>query len=64
MADTTLSKEAFFSISEASGLDVSDPHMDELYAFVLKILRTLRSIDSIELRDTEPLPTFVPHQEE
>ena len=56
----TLSKEMFLSIARASGLDVEDPHMEELYAFVQKVLPGLRVIDQLDLTGVEPLATFIP----
>jgi len=59
----TLSNEMFLSIAKASGLDTRDPHMDELYAFVQKVLPALRIIDRLDLTDVEPLATFIPSKE-
>jgi len=59
----TLTKEMFLSIARSSGLDIEDPHMGELYAFVQKVLPTLRMIDQLDLTDVEPLATFIPSKE-
>ena len=59
----TLSKEMFLSIAKASGFDIGDPHMEELYVFVQKVLPSLRIIDQLDLTDVEPLATFIPTKE-
>lgn len=59
----TLSREMFLSIAKTSGLDTEDPHVEELYAFVQKVLPTLSSVDQIDLADVEPLATFIPVKE-
>jgi|GEM_PF-5525565 Asp-tRNA(Asn)/Glu-tRNA(Gln) amidotransferase C subunit len=58
-----ISKEIFLSMAEASGLDVKDPHMEELFGFVTKVLPSLRVIDRLDLTDVEPLSTFIPQKE-
>lgn len=58
-----IDKEVFLSIARASGLDVKDPHMEELYGFVSKVLPGLRIIDRLDLAHVEPLPTFIPQKE-
>ena len=59
----TLTKEMFLSIAKASGLDTEDPHMEELFAFVRKVLPSLSIIDQLDLTDVEPLATFFPSKE-
>jgi len=49
-----LSRETFLSLAKAFGLDTKDPHMEELYAFVQKVLPSLRSIDDLDLTGLEP----------
>jgi hypothetical protein len=52
---TQLNKELFLSIAKAFGLDINDPHIEELYAYVQKILPTLKRIEELDLTDTEPV---------
>jgi hypothetical protein len=59
----TLNREIFLSIAKASGLDIEDPHMEELFIFVQKVLPNVRMIDQLDLTDLEPLAAFIPAQE-
>ena len=59
----TLRKEIFLATARTSGLDIGDPHMEELFIFVQKVLPTLRMIDQLDLTDVEPLATFIPAKE-
>ena len=49
-----LTKEIFFKMAEASGLDTKDPHMEDLYAFVLGILPGLKILEELDLTGIEP----------
>ena len=55
-----LSKEAFLRISEEVGLDVNDPHMEDLYPFVQRIVANAKAIEELELTGMEPAVVFVP----
>ena len=58
---TELKREAFLSMVKAFGLDINDPHIEELYAYVQKILPTLKRIEELDLTDMEPvMPPFTP----
>jgi len=50
-----LEREAFLSMAQAFGLDINDPHIDELYVYVQKILPTLKRIEELDLTDMEPM---------
>lgn len=50
-----LNKEAFLSVAKAFGLDINDPHIEELYVYVQKILPTLKRIEELDLTDLEPV---------
>ncbi len=50
-----LDKKAFLSMAKAFGLDTSDPHMEELYGYVQKILPSLKRIEELDLEDMEPV---------
>ena len=55
MADQeALSKENFLVMAEASGLDVSSPHMDDLYAYVKVLLTSLKPMQELDLSGVEP----------
>jgi Asp-tRNA(Asn)/Glu-tRNA(Gln) amidotransferase C subunit len=49
-----LSKEPFLKIAEASGLNTKDPHMEELYTYLEKVLPSLKSFEEIDLTHLEP----------
>jgi Asp-tRNA(Asn)/Glu-tRNA(Gln) amidotransferase C subunit len=56
MAETTqLNKKLFLSIAKGFGLDINDPHIEELYAYVQKILPTLKRVEELDLTDMEPV---------
>ena len=61
-----LNKEAFLSMAKAFGLNINDPHIEELYSYVQKILPTLKRIEELDLTDMEPwmpLPLHVGDRE-
>ena len=49
-----MTKEDFLSVIKVFGLDINDPHIEELYAYVQKILPTLKRIEELDLTDMEP----------
>ncbi len=51
---TGLSREAFLNIAEASGLDIKDPHIEELYSYLQTVLPGLKSLEELRLADIEP----------
>ena len=50
-----LNKDLFISLAKEFGLDINDPHIEELYTYVQKILPTLRRIEELDLTDIEPV---------
>ena len=61
MEITQLNKELFLSMAKAFGLDINDPHIEELYTYVQKILPTLKRIKELDLTDMEPMmPSMSP----
>ena len=50
-----LDKEAFLSMANAFGLNINDPHIEELYAYVQKILPSLKRIEELDLTEMEPV---------
>ncbi len=55
-----LNKEAFLSMAKVFGLDINDPHIEELYAYVQKILPTLKRIEELDLTNGEPVMPLTP----
>ncbi len=49
-----MSKETFLRIAEECGLDTTDQHMEELYAFLQGLLPSLRDIEEFDLAGVEP----------
>jgi Asp-tRNA(Asn)/Glu-tRNA(Gln) amidotransferase C subunit len=56
---TGLEREAFLSMAQAFGLEINDPHIEELFAYVQKILPTLKRIEELDLTDVEPMIPLV-----
>lgn len=54
-ATTHFDKEVFLSMAKTFGLDTNDPHIEDLYGYVQKVLPTLRCIDELDLKDIEPV---------
>jgi len=50
-----MEKEAFLTMAKAFGLNINDPHIEELYAYVQKILPTLKRIEELDLTNVEPV---------
>jgi len=50
-----LNKDLFISMAKEFGLDINDPHIEELYTYVQKILPTLKCIEKLNLTDIEPV---------
>ena len=59
-SEKDLTKEDFLQMAKAAGLDTSSPHMEELYPFVRATLRSLASLDSLDLTDVEPEMVYSP----
>ena len=57
---TELKREVFLSMAKTFGLDINDPHIEELYAYVQKILPTLKRIEELDLTDMEPVMPLTP----
>jgi hypothetical protein len=43
------SRETFLYLAERAGLDIDDPHMEELYAYVKMILPRLKGVDESDI---------------
>ena len=61
--ENSLSKETFLRIAEASGLDVNDPHIEELYSYLQGLLPGLKAAQELDLTDVEPAMIFSPPRE-
>jgi hypothetical protein len=56
-------REPFLALAKAFGLDTEDPHMEELYGFVQKVLPSLKSIEDLDLTGLEPIwPPALPKE--
>ena len=59
-----LSRGTFMQMAEAYGLDIHDPHIDDLYAYVQSVLPGLKAIDELDLTDVEPATVYIPPKEQ
>jgi hypothetical protein len=55
METTQLNKEFFLSMAKAFGLDIHDPHIEELYTYVQKNLPVLKRFEELDLTGMEPV---------
>ena len=55
-----LSKEAFLNLARQAGLAPDDPHMEELYPYVVNVLAGLKSLAQIDVSGFEPEMVFAP----
>ncbi len=62
-SENTLDWDAFLNVAKASGLDVGDPHMQELYAYVQMILPGLSAVHELDLSGVDPAMTYFVPQE-
>jgi Asp-tRNA(Asn)/Glu-tRNA(Gln) amidotransferase C subunit len=58
LEEKELKREVFLSMAKAFGLDIDDPHIEELYTYVQKILPALKRIEELDLTDMEPVMPF------
>jgi hypothetical protein len=58
-----LTWEEFITMARVSGLDINDPHMEELYAYLLTVLPGLKAVQELDLRGVIPAMVYVPPQE-
>jgi len=52
---TQFNKEIFLSMAKAFGLDIHEPHTEELYTYVEKIMPGLKRFEELDLTDLEPV---------
>ncbi len=55
-----LSKEAFLYLAQRAGLDPADPHLEELYPYVVNVLASIEPLAQIDVSGFEPEMAFVP----
>ena len=55
-----ITKEQFQEMAKAAGLDLSSPHMEELFPIVRATLRGLGSINQLDLSQVEPEMVYMP----
>ena len=58
-----LTQDCFLSMARAAGLDIEDPHMEELYRYVQDLLPSLKGIHELDLTGIEPAAIFMPSKE-
>ena len=55
-----ITRDEFLRMARAAGLDTDSPYMEELYPVVRATLRSLGSINQIDLTDAEPDVVYSP----
>jgi hypothetical protein len=59
-----LKKETFLAIAEESGLQIHDPHLEDVYAYLQGLRSTLKSIEDLDLTGLEPFMPSLTKKEE
>jgi len=54
-----LDKETFLCMAKVLGLGVKDSHLEELYAYVEKLFPDFKVAEGMDLKEIEPMLTFV-----
>lgn len=57
-----MEKEIFLSMAKAFGLEVNDPHMEELFTYVQKVFPNLNRIEELNLTGLEPFMPYPPQR--
>lgn len=57
-----LTREAFDYLAQAAGLDLADPHLDELFPYARNALAGMERLRQIPVGDAEPAQAFRPTQ--
>lgn len=60
--ENPLTREAFDYLAQAAGLDLADPHLDELYPYVRNALAGMERLAQIDVAGMEPDAAFRPAQ--
>ena len=62
-ADNQLDWDAFVNLAQAAGLDVNDPHINELFDYIHTILPALKAVHELDLAGVDPaMVYFVPQE--
>jgi hypothetical protein len=61
--DAPLTRDSFMSLAKEAGLDVDDPHMDELFLYTSEMLASLYPLRNVDVVGVEPDSVFHPSQE-
>ena len=62
-ADNQLDWDAFVNLAQAAGLDVNDPHINELFEYLQIILPGLKAVHELDLTGVDPaMVYFVPQE--
>ncbi len=60
--ENPLTRENFDYLARAAGLDVKDPHMEELFPYVRNALAGIERLAGIDVAGDEPALAFSPAQ--
>ena len=61
--ESSLTREAFLYLADQAGLDITSPHMDELYPYVQSVLASIQSLNELDVTEAEPDMAFIPAKE-
>ena len=59
-AEEPLSHDAFLTLADAAGIDLSGSHGEELFSFVQTTLAGLKALQEIDVAGAEPDMAFIP----
>jgi hypothetical protein len=54
VANQVLDRASFLNMAHALGFDREDPHLDELYPWVLTVLEAIAPLDDLQLDGVPP----------
>ncbi|MBM3943276.1 MAG: hypothetical protein FJ316_10210 [SAR202 cluster bacterium] len=57
---STMSRETFLLLAQQAGLDIQQPRMAELYAYVQGVLSSIAPLHGLNVGDVEPDMVFNP----
>lgn len=60
--ENLLTREAFDYLAQAAGLDLNDPHLEELYPYARNALAGMARLAKIDVTGMEPDAAFRPAQ--
>lgn len=62
MAAAGLDRQMFLNMAKALGFDPDDPHLDDVYPWVGRVLESLKPLDDLDLEDVQLEPYFAPER--